>query len=106
VDSKAIITETGAEAAVNELNDLAGGLATHEARGLDAHADSQFLQGIPYYDNAGIKLTSDTFRFRVIKADGTLVLVDFPVYALSGTVITEPIAAPSLLQPPPTGTTS
>lgn len=104
MDSKAIITETGAKAAADELDNLADGLAAHEARGLDAHADSQLLQGIPYLDNAGVEVTPDTFRFRVIKADGTLVLVDLPIFALSGTVITEPIAAPSLLPAPPTGT--
>lgn len=95
MESKAIISEAGALSYQAQAQQLASDLAAHAAKGLESHADSRLLLGTPYLDEAGGVVSSDTFRFRTVKSDGTFVLIDLPVILYSGQPITGVVSAPA-----------
>jgi len=107
VESKAIITETAAESFQSEAQRLADDVAAHAALGLEAHADSRLLIGTPYLDDSSTVVTPDTFRFRTVKSDGSVVLVDLPVFLYTGQPVTDVVEppAPPEIQPSLTETT-
>lgn len=103
MESKAVIAESAAESATNQLLDLTGLLTTHIETGLEAHADSIFLQGVPWLDNGGVVVTSNTFRFRTVTQAGALVLLDMPIYPAIGVVMSNLVIKPPPVGAPPTG---
>lgn len=100
MDSKAIISESGASSFGSESKGLASDLDAHASQGLEAHSDSELLAGTPYLDSLGNVVSSDTFRLRTVLDDGTVVVVDIPVYKLSTRSYANPVAIPGVLDPP------
>jgi len=103
MESKAVIAESAAESATNQLLDLSELFTVHVNSGLEAHSDSLLLTGVPWKDNNGIVVTPDTFRFRTVTQSGTLVLLDMPIFALGSTVLNNPITEPAPPGAPQTG---
>lgn len=97
MESKAIISERGAAACLDDINQLLADLVSHASQGLEAHSDTRLLVLTPYLDNQGKVVTPDTLRFRTVSSTGAVVVVDVPIVLLSGQAVTNLTAAP----PPP-----
>ena len=97
MESKAVITESGAESYTDRTTLLTDDLAAHAAKGLEAHSDSRLLVGTPYLDDAGIVVSPDTFRFRTVDSTDAIILIDVPVILFSGQAVENIETAP----PPP-----